>query len=89
MSATLLNQRRQSLVFATNALAILEHRAEEGRSTALASHAKPVTVVLFNPLFEQVVSVASDSLVCVWDVKTGEKVCRCFLSPLSYVLRKK
>ena len=40
----------------------------------LISHDVPVNVVLYNKLFHQVVSGGSDSLVCVWDVNSGDMV---------------
>ena len=69
-----LNQKRQSLMLATNVLVVLEPRAEEKRSAHTTSHLKAVGAALYNPLFEQVVSVSTDSMVYVWDIHTGQKV---------------
>ena len=38
------------------------------------SHGKGVTCVLYNPVFEVVVSADQYSTVCVWDYKTGKKL---------------
>ena len=37
------------------------------------THKDPVTAAIYNPLFKQVVSVASDATVAVWTMLTGHK----------------
>ncbi|KAL5267550.1 hypothetical protein ACHWQZ_G004550 [Mnemiopsis leidyi] len=40
----------------------------------IKSHQKSVRAALYNHNFNQVVSTSYDSMVCVWDLETGEKV---------------
>ena len=39
----------------------------------LISHKQPVVAVLYNPLFERVVTTGADSVVAVWAVTDGQK----------------
>jgi len=73
-SAVHFSQHSQSLVLATTKMACLEHREEDLSVKQMVSHISPVSLALYNPLFQQVVSVASDSVVCVWHVISGAKV---------------
>ncbi len=72
VTAAMFQETRQALLFATTTLAVLQHKEEEVQQ--LHSHKNPVTIALYNPLFHQVVSACVESLVCVWNVYTGEKV---------------
>ncbi len=74
ISAMYFNQTRQALLLGTNQLAVFEHREEDILSQVLYSHPSPLTVVLYNKLFHQVISGGADSIVCVWDASTGERV---------------
>ena len=68
------NERRQALILGTTRLLSLEHCEEDLRTRKTISHLRPVTTVLYNPLFQQVVSAGSCSTVCVWHVFSGDKV---------------
>ncbi|KAM4628419.1 cilia- and flagella-associated protein 337-like [Polymixia lowei] len=67
-----LHEERQHLLLSFNSLLfLLEARREEKRIT---SHEHPVTCVLYNSLFRQVVSSDSASSVVCWLADTGQKV---------------
>ena len=56
ISAMFFNSCKQALLLGTNQLAIYQHQDEEIETQQLTSHTKPVTVVLYNDLFNQLVS---------------------------------
>uniref|UniRef100_H2XNQ0 WD repeat-containing protein on Y chromosome n=1 Tax=Ciona intestinalis TaxID=7719 RepID=H2XNQ0_CIOIN len=76
ITAVCFNERYKELVIATNRIGVLHPRASAVTSYSLKqtkSHQKPVARVLFNPLFNQIVTGSEDSMVCLWDIKTGVK----------------
>ena len=55
-------------------LALLEHKWEaDPEDDDVTSHNRPITVAIYNHLFNQVVSACHDSVVSVWDLATGTK----------------
>ncbi|XP_063445611.1 WD repeat-containing protein on Y chromosome-like [Mytilus trossulus] len=74
LSAVYFNPVLQTLIIATNHLAVLQKSNEEERAADIESHTKPVVCVLYNELFKFVVSACQDSVISVWDLYTGEKV---------------
>uniref|UniRef100_H3AVA6 WD repeat domain 49 n=1 Tax=Latimeria chalumnae TaxID=7897 RepID=H3AVA6_LATCH len=60
-------------LFATfnSQLTLLEMKQETGRVT---SHANPITFVLYNSTFKQVISSDSGSTVTFWMIDTGQKI---------------
>ncbi|XP_045930731.1 WD repeat-containing protein 49-like isoform X2 [Micropterus dolomieu] len=67
-----LHEERQLLLLSFNSLLLLlETMKEEKR---ISSHEHPVTCVLYNSLFRQVVSSDSASTVICWLADTGQKV---------------
>ena len=56
VSAMFYNPAKQALILANNQLAIFQHQEEEIKSQRLTSHDHPVNFVLYNKLFNQVVS---------------------------------
>uniref|UniRef100_A0A8C2ZLX5 WD repeat domain 49 n=1 Tax=Cyclopterus lumpus TaxID=8103 RepID=A0A8C2ZLX5_CYCLU len=66
------HEERQSLVLSFNSLLLLLETTEEEERTS--SHEHPVTCVLYNSLFRQVVSSDSASSVICWLAHTGQKV---------------
>uniref|UniRef100_UPI003AB02E93 cilia- and flagella-associated protein 337-like n=1 Tax=Centroberyx gerrardi TaxID=166262 RepID=UPI003AB02E93 len=67
-----LHEEHQHVLLSFNSLLLLlEDRKEERRTT---SHEHPVTCVLYNSLFRQVVSSDSASSVICWQADTGQKV---------------
>ncbi|XP_030008874.1 WD repeat-containing protein 49-like isoform X2 [Sphaeramia orbicularis] len=67
-----LHEESQLLLISFNSLLLLlETRQEEKRTN---SHEHPVTCVLYNGLFRQVVSSDSASSVICWQADTGQKV---------------
>uniref|UniRef100_A0A3P8XUC8 WD repeat domain 49 n=1 Tax=Esox lucius TaxID=8010 RepID=A0A3P8XUC8_ESOLU len=68
-----LHEEHSRLFFSFNSLLfVLEVKKEEGRR--VTSHENPVTCVLYNSLFRQVVSSDTGSSVICWLVDTGQKV---------------
>ncbi|XP_067850768.1 cilia- and flagella-associated protein 337-like [Heptranchias perlo] len=55
-----------------NQLTLLEMKQEIGK--CVTSHEKPVTCVLYNSLFKQVISSDIGSTVIVWMIETGQKI---------------
>lgn len=67
---------RSELILATNQIGIFMPRDSVyyGRNRGtIFSHHKPLTAVMYNPLFNQVVTCCEDSKVTVWDLNSGEK----------------
>uniref|UniRef100_UPI00398F8847 cilia- and flagella-associated protein 337-like n=1 Tax=Pristiophorus japonicus TaxID=55135 RepID=UPI00398F8847 len=54
-----------------NQLTLLEMKQE---TVSVTSHEKPVTCVLYNSLFKQVISSDIGSTVTVWMIETGQKI---------------
>lgn len=73
VTAVFFNPKLQSLILATDHLAVLEKKEEEERFSDVLSHNKPVCAALFNPAFQQVVTACEGSVVSVWDINTGKK----------------
>nr|XP_023008580.2 WD repeat-containing protein 49 [Maylandia zebra] len=67
-----LNEERQHLVLSFNSLLLLLESKREEKKTS--SHEHPVTCVLYNSRFRQVVSSDSASSVIFWLTDTGQKV---------------
>nr|XP_015216124.1 PREDICTED: WD repeat-containing protein 49 isoform X2 [Lepisosteus oculatus] len=55
-----------------NQITLLEIKQETGQR--VTSHAKPVSCVLYNPVFKQVISSDADSTVTCWMIDTGQKI---------------
>ncbi|XP_072330537.1 cilia- and flagella-associated protein 337-like isoform X1 [Scyliorhinus torazame] len=55
-----------------NQMTLLEMKQETGKS--VKSHERPVTCVLYNSLFKQVISSDIVSTVTVWMIETGQKI---------------
>ncbi|KAA8593927.1 hypothetical protein FQN60_004761, partial [Etheostoma spectabile] len=66
------HEERQLLLLSFNSLLLLLETTKEERRTS--SHEHPVTCVLYNSLFRQVVSSDSASSVICWLADTGQKV---------------
>uniref|UniRef100_UPI0037E78F68 cilia- and flagella-associated protein 337-like n=1 Tax=Semicossyphus pulcher TaxID=241346 RepID=UPI0037E78F68 len=67
-----LHEERQLLLLSFNSLLLLLETVKEEKRTS--SHEHPVTCVLYNSLFRQVVSSDSASSVICWLADTGQKV---------------
>lgn len=73
-SSVYFNPVSQTLIIATNELAILPRTDEEEKIVEIKSHVKPVVAALFNKTFKYVVSACQNSVISVWDLYTGEKI---------------
>ncbi|XP_069003987.1 cilia- and flagella-associated protein 337-like [Embiotoca jacksoni] len=67
-----LHEEHQHLLLSFNSLLLLLETVKDERRTS--SHEHPVTCVLYNSLFRQVVSGDSASSVICWQADTGQKV---------------
>ncbi|XP_029964656.1 WD repeat-containing protein 49-like [Salarias fasciatus] len=65
-------EERQHVILSFNSLLVLLDTVKEERKTS--SHEHPITCVLYNSLFKQVVSSDSSSSVICWSADTGRKV---------------
>lgn len=74
ISTICFNPVTQTLLLGTNQIAMLEKHFEEENRIEVTSHNKPIFAALYNRTFRFVVSACYDSVVSVWDVRTGEKV---------------
>jgi WD40 repeat protein len=72
ISVAMFNESRQALMFGWKSLILLQPKIKEVKE--LITSNQRVTVVIYNPIFHQVVTGGVDSQVAVWDVHTGEKV---------------
>ena len=74
LSAVYYNPVLQTLIIATNQLAVLEKQEEEKHMAEIKSHNKPIVAALYNKPFKYVVSACQDSVISVWDLYSGEKI---------------
>lgn len=74
LSAVYYNPVLQTLIIATNQLAVLEKQEEEKDMAEIRSHNKPIIAALYNKPFKYVVSACQDSVISVWDLHSGEKI---------------
>nr|XP_026696669.1 WD repeat-containing protein on Y chromosome isoform X2 [Ciona intestinalis] len=76
VSATFVNDRTKELILATNQIGLFQVRGASTPSHKrgwVRSHHKPITCVLYNKLFKQIVTGSDDSMVATWDLNTGTK----------------
>jgi WD40 repeat protein len=71
LSAVMWDSQRQILIAAGQKVKMWRLR-KFFKTTEVTSHAAPVTVVLHNKEFGQVVSSDAESNVCIWELETGE-----------------
>ncbi|XP_060083672.1 WD repeat-containing protein on Y chromosome-like [Ylistrum balloti] len=74
ISTICFNPETQTMLLGTNQIAMLEKHFEEENRIEVTSHNKPVFAALYNKTFRFIVSACHESVVSVWDVRTGEKV---------------
>ncbi|KAM9316522.1 cilia- and flagella-associated protein 337 [Gastrophryne carolinensis] len=55
-----------------NQLAVLEMKSESSKQ--VTSHEKPVTCILYNSTFKQVISSDTESTITFWTIDTGRKI---------------
>ncbi|XP_051813810.1 WD repeat-containing protein 49-like isoform X2 [Acanthochromis polyacanthus] len=67
-----LHEERQHLLLSFNSLLVLLETVKEEKK--ISSHEHPVTCVLYNSLFRQVISSDSASSVICWQADTGQRV---------------
>ncbi|XP_039248319.2 WD repeat-containing protein on Y chromosome-like [Styela clava] len=77
VTALLYNERRMELILGTNAIGVFTASSSSSNTIKKrgdpTSHTKPITKVLYNALFKQLVTGSEDSMVSIWDLKTGTK----------------
>ena len=71
LSAVMWDRRRQMLLTAGQRIKMWRPR-KFFKTAEVTSHAAPVTCILYNPEFGQIVSSDAESNVCVWSAETGE-----------------
>lgn len=76
ISSLYFNTKTQMLILGSKYLVTMEKSEpkEKSKDTVTSSHNRTVVAALYNRLFNYVVSGCHESVVSVWDIKTGEKL---------------
>ncbi|XP_076807925.1 WD repeat-containing protein on Y chromosome-like isoform X4 [Clavelina lepadiformis] len=77
VSAMYFNKRHKDLILATNLIGVFRPRNPSVslyKRQKIKTHNKPISSVLYNPIFEQIVTGSDDATICIWDLKTGIKL---------------
>ena len=69
-----LNPTQQCLIIGHKKLLSLSHINESYTHNERTSHRYPITQVLYNPLFDIVISSDEGSTINIWNIVTGEKI---------------
>ena len=69
-----LNPAEQRLILGNKKLLSLSHINASYTHQERTSHLHPLTQLLYNPLFDVVISSDEGSTIHVWNIKTGEKI---------------
>lgn len=78
ITAMYYNEANMQLILGSNMLGVFVGnsanlaQANKKRSDPI-SHIKPITKVLYNSLFKMLVTCSEDSMISVWDIRTGAK----------------
>lgn len=81
ISAAYQNSRTGEIVVGAHQLGMFETKGKRfgknmlnsRNNICITSHSKPVTSVLYNALFDEVVTASEDAMVGVWDIRSGQK----------------
>ena len=74
ITSAYLNTRSREMILGTHQLGMLEPKnIVATNNRCVVSHSRPVTAVLYNPLFDEIVTASEDAHVGVWDIRTGQK----------------
>ena len=68
------NPAMRTILLAANQIVMLEKREEDEGFFEALSHNKPVVAALYSKVFNSVVSACQESVVSIWDTKTGDLV---------------
>ncbi|XP_078673721.1 WD repeat-containing protein on Y chromosome-like isoform X1 [Branchiostoma floridae x Branchiostoma belcheri] len=70
------SKKTDSIILANNMLAVFDRVKIEEDKDALEtmSHEQPICSILYNDLFDVIVSVSHDDMIHVWNIDNGEKV---------------
>ncbi|XP_078611049.1 WD repeat-containing protein on Y chromosome-like isoform X2 [Branchiostoma floridae x Branchiostoma japonicum] len=70
------SKKTDSIILANNMLAVFDRVKIEEDKDALEtmSHEQPICTILYNDLFDVIVSVSHDDMIHVWSIDNGEKV---------------
>ncbi|CAF3322328.1 unnamed protein product [Rotaria socialis] len=69
-----LNPTQQRLIIGNKKLISLSHINESYIRHERTSHLYPITQILYNPLFDVIISCDEGSTINIWNILTGEKV---------------
>ncbi|CAF1256928.1 unnamed protein product [Adineta steineri] len=69
-----LNPIQQNLIIGNRKLLSLSHTNELYTPNERTSHFYPITQILYNPLFDVIISSDESSTVNIWNIVTGEKI---------------
>ena len=69
-----LNPTQQNLIIGNKKLLSLSHTNESYTHSERTSHLYAITQVLYNPLFDVLISADEHSTINIWNIVTGEKI---------------
>ncbi|CAF3133584.1 unnamed protein product [Rotaria sp. Silwood2] len=69
-----LNPTQQRLIIGNKKLLSLSHINESYIHNERTSHIYPITKILYNPLFDVIISCDEGSTINIWNIITGEKI---------------
>merc|ERR1712048_319341 len=75
ITAAYYSERTKEVVLGTTQLGLFapKNTTRTLNNLCIYSHGKPITAVLYNPLFDELVTAGEDSMIGVWDIRTGQK----------------
>ena len=73
VSCIYFNKAMQKLLLFNNKLTALEHANEILLNQEPTSHSKPVLCIIYNSLFEVLISADANSVINIWNIATGKK----------------
>jgi len=69
-----LNPIKQCLIIGNRKLLVFSHINDSYAHNERTSHLSPITKLLYNPLFDVVISSDENSTINIWNIQTGEKI---------------
>jgi WD40 repeat protein len=74
ISCVYFNKTMQKLILFNNKITAFEHANEVFLNQDRSSHAKSVLCIIYNSLFDVLISADANSVINIWDITTGELI---------------
>lgn len=74
VSCMYLNEKMHKLIICHDKILAFEHSNEIYLNNERSTHVKPVLCMIYNSLFDFVITADSGSVINVWDLQTGNKI---------------